>query len=221
MDFMKKNKDILVKIIIYIFLLFIICLVIPLLDFIFNSHDEEEIHFLIFLATVALAIIAYNEFKRSHKLNSNEFLLFISNGWRSGEIIKARQILHEIFLKNYRNEKGESKSDYNQALFDMARDVLEISRKKDDKEKSFIYLLNLLDYLENMSYFYNRGDLDINDVQNTCGNNVIFFYEVFRLYIEQRQLYDKLSFSNYSLLYHKLKSVSIKKTMDNSDGSII
>lgn len=175
-----------------------------------NAWFDTFLH----LTTVALGIIAYHEFNRSHKLTSNEFLLFISNRWGSKEIIKARQILHDLFVDAYRDENGKSK-DYNAALFNVSEQVLQMSRVKGEKGKEFIYLLNLLDYLETLSYFFNRGDLKLKDVQNTCGNNAIFFFELFKLYISQRQLHEKSAFINYSRLYHTLRKAQLKQNAKN------
>lgn len=74
------------------------------------------------------------------KLTCNEFLLFISNGWRNKEIIKARQIFHEIFVKNYRNEKGESKPNYSEALFAIANYTLLYHKLKPEPIKDAISL---------------------------------------------------------------------------------
>jgi hypothetical protein len=211
MDFFQKYKSNILKIIGLFAFLVATYLFIHFLNFIFNTRDEQEIHFLIFLATVALGIIAYYEFNRSHKLTSNEFLLFISNRWGKKEIIKARQILHNLFVGAYRDENGKSKEDYNTALFNVSEQILQMSRIKEENGKEFIYLLNLLDYLETLSYFFNRGDLKLKDVQNTCGNNAIFFFELFKLYVSQRQLHEKSAFINYSRLYHTLKKSQLKQ----------
>jgi len=171
-----------------------------------TTHDAEEVHFFIFIATAALVVIAYFEFNRSNKLTANEFLLFTSNRWNSKAIIKARQILHDIFIDAYRDEQGKSKCDLSIALNEVSKKTLLMSRSKG---KDFIYLLNLLDYLETLSYFYHRDDLSLTDIQNTCGNNLIFFYESFKAFIEQRRSHDKKYFINFVSLYHDLKKCEI------------
>lgn len=178
--------------------------------FIYSLHflgekDAEEVHFFIFIATIVLAIIAYYEFNRSHKLTANEFLLFISNRWSSKEIIKARQVIHDIFINVYRT--NDKKIKYSEALNVVAEKILEMSRVTGGEGKKFIYLLNLLDYLETLSYFWNRGDLNLKDVQNTCGNNAVFFYQCFKLFIERRQAHDKKYYINFSALYNSLNSI--------------
>lgn len=174
----------------------------------FSTHDAEEIHFSIFLATVALVLIAYYEFDKSNKLSANEFLLFISNKWNCREIIKARQIIHEIFINAYRN--NEKKVKFQEALSIVSDKILEMSKISGDEGKKFIYLLNLLDYLETLSYFWNRDDLNIKDVQNTCGNNAIFFYECFKSFIEKRQSHNEKYYINFTALYKKLNTLQEK-----------
>ncbi len=202
----KKTIFILLKLLLgLIIIVFLAYLPIHLFHFL-GKNDAEEVHFFIFAATVALGIIAYYEFNRSNKLTANEFLLFTSNRWSSKEIIKARQILHEIFIDIYRNEDGSRKCEFNVALYNISEITLRMSKSRN---KDFIYLLNLLDYLETLSYFYNRGELNLPDIQNTCGNNAVFIYDCFRLYIENRQTHDKRYFSNYTALYHDLKKADI------------
>ena len=140
-----------------------------------DKNKNEEFDYLIFIATIAIAIIAYQEFERSHRLTSNEFLLFTSNRWGNSEIIMARQIIHKLFVDAYRDKNGNTKCEYSVALISVAEKIIHMSKTANRKKESFIYLLNLLDYLEVVSYFYVRGDLKIEDVKNTCGNNAIFW----------------------------------------------
>lgn len=177
-----------------------------------EKNSIEEISYFIFFATAILAYIAYVEFQRANKLTNNEFLLFISNRWGSKEIIIARQIIHEFFVKNYRAEKSIVVNDYSGALHHTGRNVLELSRKSGDEGKEFIYLLNLIDFLETLSYFYSRKDLDIEDIQNICGHNFIFLCDVFRLYKERRQSREKFYFRNIDRLYIDLKDNLQKMT---------
>ncbi|RUR15187.1 hypothetical protein ELY21_14965 [Legionella sp. km535] len=176
-------------------------------DFLTKSR-AEEINWFVFIATALLAGIAYFEFNRANKLSSNEFLLFISNRWGSAEVIKARQIIHAYFVKNYRNPESTTFSDYNCSLCQTSKNILELSRKDGEDGSNFIYLLNLIDYLETISYFYDRGDLELSDIQNTSGHNILFLYAIFQSYKEQRQKHDKTYFANIDKLYKALKTLS-------------
>lgn len=210
MEIFQRYAKNLLPILIFVICVLISYLFIHLVHFL-TGHDTEEVHYFIFLATLALALIAYYEFNRSNELTANKFLLFISNRWSSKEIIKARQILHEFFICSYRDDQGKPKCEYNVALFSVSEKVLQMSRMKGKEGENFIYLLNLLDYLETLSYFCDRKELDLHDVQNTCGNNIIFFYESFKLYIEQRQSHDKNFFTHFTSLYHVLKNTQLSR----------
>lgn len=76
-----------------------------------------------------MAWIAFIEFDRPNTLASNEFLLFISNKWNTPEIIIARQIIHKLFVKNYRDKKSEAFDNYDLALCKTSNNVLELSRE--------------------------------------------------------------------------------------------
>jgi hypothetical protein len=169
-----------------------------------------EISFLTYIATAALGVIAYFEFHRAHQLNTNELLTFISNRWSSSEIIKARQIIHEIFVFKYRYDtKGNPQKDFIIAIRNTSNDVYEMSKEIKDKGQNFIYLLNLLDHFESVSYLSISNQINLDDVKNIYGNNMIFYYETFEIYIKQRQSHNPADFLNYSKMYGTLKPKNI------------
>lgn len=205
---MKKRCNHIFKLIIIISIL---CTASFFIIYDFNFLKEtraEEIQWFVFLATALLAGIAYYEFSKANKLSNNEFLLYISNRWGSIEVINARQIIHEFFVNHYGTKDSPVFSDYPGSLHHTGKDILELSRKSGDDGKSFVYLLNLIDFLETISFFYSRGDLDLDDIQNTCGHNFIFLYKVFELYKQQRQRHDKTYFYNIDLLFEDLNKRS-------------
>lgn len=134
-----------------------------------------------------------------HRSNSNVFLK------NHGDFMNLKN-----FAIYARICSAVNKCEFSEAMFNVSGLVLQMSRAPDEQGKSFIYLLNLLDYLETLSYFFSRGDLEITDIQNICGNNAIFFFESFKLFIEQRQKHDKKYYSNFTYLYYELKKMQIK-----------
>src|SRR5688572_29680761 len=106
-------------------------LIVAYCDF-FEINTTEEINWLIFSATLALAVIAWIQFGQANKLSRNEFLLFISNRWGCSEIVSARKLIHELFIKNYRDSKGK-KMNYECALHQTSHDTLNLSREQDSK----------------------------------------------------------------------------------------
>lgn len=139
--------------ILILFLIFVSSFFIAHNFYILNKDGSDKINWFIFLATASLAALAYFEFNRANKLLSNEFLLFISDRWGSSEILKARQIIHSLFVKNYRNSKSKSFEDYQRSLSATSKNILELSKKEGKKDgDNFIYLLNLIDFMETLGY---------------------------------------------------------------------
>ena len=165
----------------------------------------EEVSYFIFFATALLAWIAYSEFQRSNMLSKNEFLLFISNRWGSKEVILAREVIHDLFVKYYRDEESETKGDFKCSVCMVAKDLCAMSHKRISKDAHYIYVLNLLDFLEMVSYFNVRGDLEIDDVDNACGHNFIFYVEKKKKIILQRKNHRKSQYKNIRFLYDALK----------------
>lgn len=195
----------LLKVILILFITIVISL--ALVYFIVSSPktigNDIEISFLIYIATASLAIIAYVEFHRANQLNTNELLTFISNRWSSKEIIKARQIIHEIFVEKYRNDKiCNFSQDFDIAVGATSISVLEMSRKGGKEGKKFIYLLNLLDHFESISYLHVANQIEFDDIKNIYGNNMFFYYQIFKKYIERRQSHHSSDFCNYSKMYN-------------------
>lgn len=193
-----------------------VLLLIAILTFLFvylipteNPPDGNsvEISFLILIATAALAAIALIEFERANQLNTNELLTFISNRWNSKEIIKARQIIHEIFVYKYRfDQTFNPNNDFNIAMINTSKDVYEASKKIGPEGKKFVYLLNLLDHFESVSYFYISEQITLQEVKNIYGNNLCFYYQVLQKYIERRQIYHPSDFNNFSKVYNELSN---------------
>lgn len=171
-----------------------------------TKSNDLEISFLIYLATASLAAIAYVEFHRANQLNTNEILTFVSNRWSSPEIIQARQIIHDIFVSRYRYDKKKNPNgDFKIAIRNTSLDVYEMSKKRGTNGKDFVYILNLLDHFESISYISSTNQIDLEDIKNIYGNNMIFYYEILERYIQQRQTRISKDFVNFSKIYKVLK----------------
>lgn len=207
-----------------LYFLFFIALSILLIYFIPTDHtpdkgsvfltngNEVEVHYSIFVATLALVFIAYKEFNRSNNVNINELLTFISNRWSSKEIIKARQIIHEIFVYKYRHDDAcNPNKDFKLAMRTTSLEIYAMSKTLGKEGKKFVYLLNLLDHFENICYIYNSNKIDLDNIQNIYGNNIIFYYEALEKYIEQRQNRHSDDFKNFRSVYLTLKEKKSKE----------
>jgi len=87
-----------------------------LTDFIISSkaHEAEpEINaWLVFVtgaATVALAIVAWYEIRIINNQSDKDFLLHIDERWGSVEVIRARKIIHELYIQIREKHKEDLK----------------------------------------------------------------------------------------------------------------
>jgi len=182
---------------------------------IYNNTETEEVSVLIFLATAGIALIAYFELSRSNKTTENQFLLNISNKWGSESIVRARKILHTMFVEAYREKEESGQKDINnkckycqycQAVDNMSKQVLEMRKEKNEKGNEFVDLLNLLDFMEIVGFYVKKGEINIDDIDSLFGKSVLFFYGVFSKFIDNRQKYDKTFYSNFVDMQAKLQN---------------
>lgn len=171
------------------------------------NKEAEEFSILIFLATVAIALIAYAELTWSNKITENEFLLNISNKWGGESIIRARRILHRLFVATYRGKKHRHKCKccrYKDAMADVSDHVFSLREKQGQEGDEFIDLLNLLDFMEIIGFFWKRRNIDLDDIDGLFGNSIVFFYLSFKRFIENRQNYEKNYYINFCNLSKKI-----------------
>lgn len=175
---------------------------------VFDKHESIEFTALVFLATAVLAIIAYVELTRANSITENEFLLNISNKWGSPSIIRARRVLHNLFVDAYRSKKHKQKCKscrYKDAMNDVAEAIFALRTKKGVEGKKFIDLLNLLDFMEIVGFFWERKNIKTEDIDGLFGNSILFFYLSFLTFIENRQKYEENYFINFCNLSRALQ----------------
>lgn len=211
----KKNCKQIIKTLWII--LFIAAILIPFLLLHFTSlvdyfvkEDDQEIALLIYFATLIIACIAYYQLSRSNEFADNEFILHISKRWGDKTIIKARMILHALFQIEYRSENTVDlckHCHYERSLRKIADNILTLSRETNDQNFDFIYLLNLLDFMETLGFFWKERNLDIEIIDGLYGNSILFFYKCFKVYIKNRQQYEKNSYINFCQMAKKIKNL--------------
>lgn len=181
----------------------------------YSVSQSRDLSALVVIATAALALIAYYQLRKSNRINENEFLLHISGKWGSKEIIKAREVLHDIFLSAYSTEKSNvnnkcKKTQYNNAMCTVAAEVIKM-KDVENKTEDFVSLLNLMDFMQTISYFWKRNNFDITSLYNLYGYNIIFLYQAFETFIKNRQPYQKHDYLLFRELYHELIKVKNKE----------
>ena len=185
-------------IIIIIGLCVIFFMIVPLVELIkgvdfFPKKDESLITFhyiclimLSFFLVVMTGILAYvadRQLEAISKAAKADFLMRIDDRYASDAILKARHTIQRLYREsnNLHPEAPESVHRSHIAI-----KINEISEDINSSEE-YTYLLNLLDFLETISYFTNKGDISESDIQNLMGPSMEFFFTIFTPRIEHRR----------------------------------
>lgn len=148
-------------------------------------------YFLAGAGTTILAGIAYLKSRAFYKQNEANLLLRIDERWGSLEIIKARIIIHRLYLRT--KEKNERKriskfpiQEYEDTINkEIGEQIIEMSEDK-GKERSFIYLLNFLDFMETIGYLCSEKHITAKALNELCGESLKYNYQIFEAYIDYR-----------------------------------
>lgn len=151
-----------------------------------EKGELEKLHYVgILLLTLSMVFVAYYQLSALNKTARSDFLLRIDSQWESSEIIKARKIIHEFYCDALADQVGE-KYDHAKCIEFIQGKILEIEHDK-QKAEDFIHLLNLIDFMETVSYFANKGKVDFKEVSELSGYSLIFFFEIFESWIKARR----------------------------------
>lgn len=135
--------------------------------------------------TASLTIIAFIQFQKINFNLNAEYLLKINEMWRSSEIIKARIIIHELYLKAQEELKEKNIAEKVDIHRDVGGKIVDLSTSK--QKEDFIYLLNFLDFMETIGYFYTNKYLEEKHLYELFGASLKFNYEIFEPYIKHRR----------------------------------
>jgi hypothetical protein len=125
-------------------------------------------------------------------------------------ILKARTIIHEFYLESKNKNPLEGTSEKIHRAH-VAKKIHDLSFNK-EKCDSYIYILNLLDFLETISFYVNHGDIEDSDIENLMGLSLTFFYDIFSARIDERRV--KYSNPNYYCEFEKLVNrIKCEKTL--------
>lgn len=180
-----------------------------------NKTLTDEFTFLYYvLITTITAIIALFSYKQFQHFNENlkaDYLLKIDARWGSKEIIKARAIIHHLYLISKRKLNISSEPEKNELLRkEIGNELIRLAESTNGNEpQEFLYILNFLDFMEITGYLYSNGQLSKKDLIELFGDSVQFNYEVLKPYIEHRRdVHHNKAFSKeFERLYDSLKRV--------------
>lgn len=216
----------------FCFLLVVVCVGIIIIcpsfssDWIKSATNQDEIYALLYfatwVATALLALIAWKQLTKIYSKNEAEFLLKIDEQWGSDKIIKARQIIHKIYIKIEPKHKEKKRDNIfelvGQEILNMRLNNEEKGEKKkqEDKDKEqddFIILLNFLDFMETIGYLYEKKLIKADELNALCGESIRFNYKIFTPYIRyKRQKHQREKFyESFEALYNELKKLDKKK----------
>lgn len=156
---------------------------------------------LIIILTFFTVLIACLSLPGLSKTLKSDYLLNIDARWNSKPIIKARQIIHRIFVETHELSKEDV---LHRAL--IGNKIIDMRLSTDANEQSdFVYLQNMLDFLETIGYLNHSGDLSIEEVDELLGYSMIKFFEIYKPYIlDRRSRRRNEMYAHFERLYIKL-----------------
>lgn len=188
--------------------------------YLFGSQDRGINNFysacLIFLTftlvivTGALARVAWIQLAKIQSTAQADFLLRIDDRYGSPSIIKARAIIHRLYIAT---DKNICKDKRDEILASKIKELYENLKF----HKDFIHLLNFLDFLETIAYFSNQGYVEVKEINELLGGSLEYFHKIFTPLVGHLRYHyrDDLSNPSYYRELDKLvdKIKSINKTI--------
>lgn len=109
------------------------------------------------------------------KVGEADFLFRIEERFGSEPIIIARSIIQRLYRESNNLHSGANEKVHR---LHIAKRIDEISKDVIPYNK-YTYLLNLLDFLETISYYANENKMiTIDDVKNLMGPSIEFFFAI-------------------------------------------
>jgi len=179
----------------------------------FTTGGDEQIALLhysgMLLISIGVFAVAYIQLSGLKKVARADFLLRIDSRWGSHEIIQARVEIQKYYIKFRAEYKGKP---YDHKLcISYIQDEIHKTCMNSEKAQEAVFLMNLLDFMETVSYFANHGKIAHKELSELAGYSVIFFYEVFEKWISIRR--DKYGKKHY---YREFEILA--KTIERSES---
>ena len=127
----------------------------------------------IIVLTILLLAVAWFKFGSLNNITQSDFLLRIDERFSSREIMRAREIVHEIYLEDSRID----------VMADKILDIADNSKKSDE----FIHIINFIDFLETIAYFCNKDRVSSKAIEELTGGSITYYYKVFKKWIERHR----------------------------------
>lgn len=168
----------------------------------FKIHDASVVFSTIMLvvATIGLVFVAWIQLNKLSHSTKGEGIIEFDKKWGSHEIIKARKIIHDIYLKAQEN-KTVDKYNY------IGKELVGLSYNQ-DRSDDFMYILSFLNFFETVGFLCKQKYFSAEDLDELVGNSIKFYFQSFKLYIEHRRVKHKDNFfhSEFEFLYKEVKN---------------
>lgn len=199
-----------------LFIFFIITLIVFIFGYYclhLNEHQHFESDLIYYLLTLfistILILLAYIKTQEAIKQSRTNYLLRIDERWSSPEIIKAREVIHELYL-DAKQLNPQLKEDNEQIKPIIALGIMNLHDNKRETHK-FVSLLNFLDFLETIGYLHSQKSITTEEVSDLLGNSIVYFYDIFNIYIAYKRKTKDIGFYlNFEKLYLEVKINCVK-----------
>lgn len=156
------------------------------LDDFHKFNDSVLLQFnaaIILILTIVLIIGGWRQIHNANRISKDDILLRIDYRYTSLEIIKARSIIHRLYVKFEDGKTSREDKIINTSAKIEAMRTSNIIRERSE----FMYLINFLDFLETIALFYNKGSIDETDLEILSGDSMKFYRDIFGCFIENRR----------------------------------
>lgn len=87
----------------------------------------------------------------------------------------------------------------------------------EDNIRDYIYILNLLDFLETIGYLFETDKLSEKNIAELCGNSIVFYADIFEKNIKHRQIRDPRFYESFVKLAKKIGGKNFQDTLITSN----
>lgn len=212
----NKKHNVLFQLFVVIVAIAIIALFADMFFDLFNQkRTDNSMEKLYFFATVLVtclvAWIAYNQLHGINQTAKHDFMFRILKLYQSREILKARTIIHEAHLAAVTRDgmtEEEIRNLISQKLLDIKKDKVSTSAEK------FVYINNLLELMEDLSYYANNDLINKDNVTGLKSGSILYFHDVLKGLIQDRRKHDSDYYSEFDSLVKYLKAKKLAKQLE-------
>ena len=190
-------------------------------EWVLTEGKSQEVDYLYYTLIITLTIIviflACEKSDNALSQSRTNYLIKIDERWSSREIIKARIIIHKMYIntKTTHPLKNNYCHDYDKFIESKLSEEINMlsEAKEENKIEEFVYLLNFLDFLETIGYLESKNKIGLTEIEELLGNSIKFHFKIFENYIYNRRKEHKNNefYLCIESLYYKIKEPRKRK----------